>query len=560
MQLIKQQNGDHIMTSRSSNKVKGAVIVLLVCLACFLLCACECEHDNMETTKATKPTCVEEGRTKSKYCPDCDMMILESEPIPAKGHVAGETVDSVEATCSQAGYSGDILCSVCGVVMTPGQAVAMLPHTLSERIGIQEATCTASGYTGDVNCTVCGVTVEQGETVSALSHALSDPKGILEPSCYSDGHTGNSECEICGTVVEGETVAKLGHDYVDDICSRCGWTTPGLYKDGVLVMNWDDLKSYGYIVVENGQLTDMVGDFGNGKLVIGEDVTYLDGNFKYGINRGNVSEVWLPYSITKLGSYIGKNPNIKKIVVYCNVTSLPNDCFKIGYTEDNLETLILPDYITSIGSEAITRTKLVDFKFPSQLEYISGEAFYGSSLTDVILPENVKSVGLRAFASSSLKSITFPAALETLGAMQFLRCSDLEYVDLSACENITELSYGLFRSCTSLKTLKLPPNLKSFDATYSTFGDAAEDKYIPLETLILPEGFNSFGRERFERVNNLKTVVWPASLLDGKVLAKCPIEKIYYTGTESQWNMVNGHDLFPNAEIVFEYDRSQLEY
>ena len=58
----------------------------------------------------------------------------------------------------------------------------------------------------------------------------------------------------------------------------------------------------------------------------------------------------------------------------------------------------------------------------------------------------------------------------------------------------------------------------------------------------------------FETLTGVTEIVWPVSLTDGSDLAVLSnVQTIYYRGTELQWNLTASRDMFPNAEIVFDY-------
>ncbi len=467
----------------------------------------------------------------------------------------GDTVvkDKRKVTCTRDGYSGDTYCRECEKVIEKGEVLAARGHEAEDGVNAREATCTQAGYTGDIICASCGEVLEEGESLEAPGHTLEAVGNGVRATCQKEGYTGDEVCTLCGEYVMGKVLPRGPHAYQDNLCSDCGWMTPGLYQNDVLVMTWEDLKAGGYAIVQGGKLIDATGDYGGGKLVIGEDVNFIS----EGLKNLNASEVWLPASLAELDWYMASNAHIQKIVLFGNVTTIPENCFvPVFSNQDGLRCLVLPDTVRNLEYRAIAkRPYLTEFRFPASLEHIGREALAGCGLTDVVLPEGLKSIGLYAFDNSALRSIKLPASLESMDAMVFTYCADLHTVDMSACVNITELDYGMFRNCNSLSTLLLPPNLKSFSSQYNTFG---ADNYLPtlaLKHLDLPEGFASFGAERFQNVK-LTSVVWPASLVDGTALTNCPLQEIYYTGSEAQWNMVRGHDQFPNANIVFDYQRS----
>ena len=72
------------------------------------------------------------------------------------------------------------------------------------------------------SCSVCGAkgteTFESGELAEHTE--VTDP--AVAPTCTTAGKTQGSHCSACGDVlVEQKEIAKLGHNYVGHVCSRC---------------------------------------------------------------------------------------------------------------------------------------------------------------------------------------------------------------------------------------------------------------------------------------------------------------------------------------------------
>ena len=572
-------------------KVLLGVILLVVILT---FTGCMCKHETTELINSLEATCQQEGYSGDTYCTECNEKISVGDVILAKGHIQGDAVGVIPPTCANYGYSGDIyckecsellvegysidklehqpgemknviiatcyyygytgdvFCEECGELLQEGEVVDPIPHTPGELENAQDPTCTTSGYTGDIRCTVCDFSIEYGETISALPHELVLQNDGYEATCEQSGYGGTSICSVCTTAVPGEVLPMVDHNYVNNLCTWCGWWNPGLYIDDELVLTWEELKESGYVVVdEKGQLISVEGNFAGGKLVVGEDVVYLDGNNYYtepGIRYATASEIWLPRSITELGSFIlNKNEYVTNVVMYCNVTRIPGNCFEGARA---LKNIVLPDNVTTIDGAAFEDCfSLKELDLPQSLTSLGVEVFSGCGITELELPDNLQSIGLRAFAYSNLKNITIPASVTFIDAEAFAYNKSLESVDMSAAQ-ITELDYGLFTNCMNLREVRLPDCLQTFSS--GLFGSSYSDDNIALTELVLPDGFRDFGRERFEKAP-LTKIVWPASLIDGSNLENCPLQEIYYRGTEAQWKMVTGREYFPDATVVFNY-------
>ena len=94
-------------------------------------------------------------------------------------------------------------------------------------------------------------------------------------------------------------------------------------------------------------------------------------------------------------------PNLKNLdIAEVNITALPIQAF---YKSTNVENLILPNTLITIGEEM----------------------FYQSKLKTVVIPANATTIGNSAFEQcASLISIDIPANVETIGTAVFWGCSD----------------------------------------------------------------------------------------------------------------------------------------
>ena len=134
-------------------------------------------------------------------------------------------------------------------------------------------------------------------------------------------------------------------------------------------------------------------------------------------------------------------------------------------------TLTLPAGVTTIGWAAFQGcSSLEKVELSSALEVIRGWAFEGcSSLQqEITFPERFTSIGEYAFANCRNLEGTVKFNKEFYMFMgndgywsstgrAFENCSKIETVDMSDCEYLYQLPWGVFAGCTSLQTVMLPP-------------------------------------------------------------------------------------------------------
>ena len=182
-------------------------------------------------------------------------------------------------------------------------------------------------------------------------------------------------------------------------------------------------------------------------------------------------------------------PNLKNLdIAEVNITALPIQAF---YKSTNVENLILPNTLITIGEEM----------------------FYQSKLKTVVIPANATTIGNSAFEQcASLISIDIPANVETIGTAVFWGCSSLATVTFengSQLKTIGGGSYssGAFSDCTALTSIEIPASVETIEAAAfkgcSSLATVTFEKGSQLKTI---GGGGSSYYGAFGQLKNLMTV------------------------------------------------------
>lgn len=204
------------------------------------------------------------------------------------------------------------------------------------------------------------------------------------------------------------TYSKLSLSDVDFLASK--------NADGTYILHrlLDPTKDYNGIV-----LTDNISGFGE--------------TFK----GSNICDITLPTSIVLEDSAFSDCANLKKVTFVksessSSLTSIPTTCF----SSSSLESIIIPDCVTSIGDQAFFNCKslkTVSIKSAAELS-IGANAF-----SDCINLSNIsfnKNVSLKlhdercSFLNCGFKSIQLPSNIETLHAEEFSNCNKLTDISI----------------------------------------------------------------------------------------------------------------------------------
>ena len=498
-------------------------------------------HTQSARSGAYDPNCTSDGYTGDTECTVCHEKLSTGEAVPALGHTPGERENAYAASCNRSGNTGHISCTVCGEMIEAESTLPMIPHTPGDTINAYESTCSKEGYTGNVMCSVCGGVVSYGEAIPMLAHTLGEAENASEATCLMDGYTGDRTCTVCGQMQNGEIIEKLPHTYEGNTCTECEWMVAGIYLNGEMAMPWQQLLDADYIKVK--ETTAVIQNRGlTGLLVVEEGITLIERETS---DFYMLEGLYLPASYTHLGNGTLFGFNQLKFFRSFGLVEIQNSTNSVysNVFPKSVQQVILNEGLEKLGDGAfIGASGLTDFELPSTVKVIGAGAFRGcSGITEILLPEGVEFIGNGAFSDSGVKMLVIPSGVTYLG--NFAGSTSLESIDLSATA-IANLPYEAFSWCTALKEIKLP-------ATITKIDQSAFKECSALERLVLPEKA-AFNVVPSGELLSLKEIVWPVSVTE--LAYKLPaLEKIYYRGSEMQWNFVAGRERYSGAEIVFNY-------
>ena len=254
-------------------------------------------------------------------------------------------------------------------------------------------------------------------------------------------------------------------------------------------------------------------------------------------------------------------PNLKNLdIAEVNITALPIQAF---YKSTNVENLILPNTLITIGEEMFYQSKLKTVVIPANATTIGNSAFEQcASLISIDIPANVETIGTAVFwGCSSLTTVTFekgsqlktigggsssyygafsyctaltsieiPASVETIGASAFKRCSKLATVTFEKGSQLKTIGggysssshfgtysdyYGAFSDCSSLTSIEIPASVETIEAT--AFRICSKLTTITFEkgSLLKTIGggyYSSYYHGAFSDCSSLTSIEIPASV------------------------------------------------
>ena len=131
-------------------------------------------------------------------------------------------------------------------------------------------------------------------------------------------------------------------------------------------------------------------------------------------------------------------------------------------------------------------TTFDELRFFTGLTEIGEKAFYRQfSLSSVLLPDQITAIGTQAFAYSGITSIEIPESVETIGSSAFSLCNHLGQITIPASVRVIE--GRAFFSCP------LASVTFAEDGNLTTIGDRAFAYAYGASSVVIPDSVTSFG-------------------------------------------------------------------
>ena len=277
-----------------------------------------------------------------------------------------------------------------------------------------------------------------------------------------------------------------------------------------------------------------------------EGITRLRGTF-WGCT--SLTEFKVPEGITDLNEAFHGCTSLTDV-------TLPESVRELYYTFQSctaLKSVKIPSGVKTLQGTFWFCTALESIEVPGSVQNLQG-TFYGcTSLKSAVISDGVidmnyiytlsgKSYG--TFENcTALTDVRLPATLERIGPTAFRNCISLKAIEIP--ESVTRIDFMAFENCTSLKSVKLPKNLAGM--FYHTLFSGCTS----LEAIVIPESITRLGSSSFENCTSLKSVVLPKVIeIAYSVFTNCPLEEVYYRGTEEEWDENLGKIYKNNTELL----------
>lgn len=168
-------------------------------------------------------------------------------------------------------------------------------------------------------------------------------------------------------------------------------------------------------------------------------------------------------------------------------------------------------------------------------EIIGKEAFKDSDVEMVLLPDTITTIGSECFfGCKSLHTIKLPFSIKKIGSLCFYGCERL--VEVWLPNGIEVIDYGMFQNCTALERAYIPSGVHYIDVAAFSGCRSLRSVLIPVMATVeayafsecqslseigLPLINNHIGDSAFERCDSLKSVDYWYKYIPNRIFAGC---------------------------------------
>ncbi|MBQ7012704.1 MAG: leucine-rich repeat domain-containing protein [Oscillospiraceae bacterium] len=252
--------------------------------------------------------------------------------------------------------------------------------------------------------------------------------------------------------------------------------------------------------------------------------------------------------VTEIGEKAFEN------TVFVRYLTLPETLERIGdyaFWDSGIRRLTMPEHVEMIGEGACSSSGLQEVWIEAPLEVIPEHVFaYCMELETVHLPDTVTSIGEEAFTDCrSLASLNIPDSVTEIGDRCFYRCESLEMVSLPQClrrigayalsgtpfeESLEEEEFVILEGGLLYRYQGNDMNVVIPDGVTSICGAAFAG--CEMETVKIPDSVQYIGNYAFTHCENLTSVTIPAGAeVDSQYLFNdcISLREVHFSGIET---------------------------
>ncbi|HHT82372.1 MAG TPA: leucine-rich repeat protein [Acholeplasmataceae bacterium] len=240
--------------------------------------------------------------------------------------------------------------------------------------------------------------------------------------------------------------------------------------------------------------------------------------------RQNATKIKIPnkingYDVVSIANEAFAERQFEEVILNSNLKRIGANAFKNNRVLTSIE---IPDGVTLYYGVFAGNHSLVDVKLPSDLEVIPISLFEGCiSLETIDIPNSVTTIYHKAFRQTKLKNIDIPNSVQIIGNNVF---TETQIKELNLPEELIYL--GTLSGMSYLETFNFPKNMTEIPARFLESNKTIKHLEIPerithigeyaftntnIETLIIPNT-TTFDEGLFFQSKQLKAFTIPSSM------------------------------------------------
>ena len=237
---------------------------------------------------------------------------------------------------------------------------------------------------------------------------------------------------------------------------------------------------------------------GEGVVTVGATTSDYHGAFE---KNSNLTTITIPQFVTSLGSdAFADCISLSQVSLLEGLTAIGERAF---YNCSALKAIQLPKSINSLVS-AFSHCGLEEIEIPENVSILNRTFYECKQLSKVILPSSLTTIDDDSFYNcANLTTITLPQSVRFIGTSAFYGCSSLSQINLP--QELTTIESNAFQYCSSLRELTIPNQITKIAS--STFANCRS-----LVSISLPNNIETIESYAFEYCTSLTELILPDSL------------------------------------------------
>lgn len=224
----------------------------------------------------------------------------------------------------------------------------------------------------------------------------------------------------------------------------------------------------------------------------------------------------------------------------------------VSFTGSYIDKIHLPQSMTAVGASTFSGVRINELVLPDTVTNIAYNAFNGAKMGKIVFGSGLTKIGDYAFKNAQITTYDFSKVTKplTIGTEAF---ANNGFTTFAFPDSTTSIGKGALKGCNSLKTLAIPfiagdaesSNSSKeclgwlFDSSVNGIDVWDQDEVVPasLKTLIFRG--NDLGTRDLMGVKLTDIVIGQSVTAigaDNFQQYESPLQRVFYEGTQAQWN------------------------